>query len=112
MSEFPIEFRVKLTYNLKDAICMAEFCVSCWNELNETDYPEEAYILSWDYELCEGCREYKRVIIARSKCYFLRMLVNRCFHRKRARCKQAAPDGTACLLIFAKCNDTEQNPMV
>ena len=50
MSEFPIEFRVKLTYNLKEVICMAEFCVSCWNELNETDYPEEAYILSWDYE--------------------------------------------------------------
>ena len=25
---------------------MAEFCVSCWNEINETHYPEEAYVLS------------------------------------------------------------------
>ena len=64
---------------------MDEFCVSCWNELNGTDYPEEAYFLSWDYELCEGCGAYKRVIIAQRRHYYLRMLVNQFLHKKKDR---------------------------
>ena len=83
MSEFPIEIRVKLTYNLREVTYMAEFCVSCWNELNGTDSPEEAYVLSWDYELCEGCGEYRRVIVAQRRHYYLRMLVNQFLHRKK-----------------------------
>ena len=83
MSEFPIDFRVFLTYNFREVIEMAEFCVSCWNALNGTNHPEEAYVLSWDYELCEGCGEYKRVIIARRKHYFLRMLINQFLQRKK-----------------------------
>ncbi len=42
---------------------MAEFCVKCFNELNETNYPEKAYEISREEWLCEGCREYKRVVI-------------------------------------------------
>ena len=83
MSEFPIDIRVKLTYTLREVICMAEFCVSCWNELNETDYPERAYVLSWDYELSEGCGEYKRVIVARRRQYFLRMMIDQFRHRRK-----------------------------
>ena len=64
---------------------MAEFCVSCWNELNETDYPEEAYVLSWDYTLCEGCGEYKRVIVAQRRHYFLRLAIKKLLHRKTDR---------------------------
>ena len=56
---------------------MAEFCVSCWNEINETHYPEEAYVLSWDFELCEGCGEYKRVVTAKRKGYFLRLALGK-----------------------------------
>ena len=85
MSEFPIDFRVFLTYPLREVVCMAEFCVSCWNERNGIDYPVEAYFLSWDYELCEGCGAYKRVIIAQRRHYYLRMLVNQFLHKKKDR---------------------------
>lgn len=42
---------------------MAEFCLSCWNKLMETDDPPKKYIISQDFELCEGCGEWKTVII-------------------------------------------------
>ena len=42
---------------------MAEFCLDCWNELNETNDSKFRYILSWEKDLCEGCGQYKRVII-------------------------------------------------
>ena len=43
---------------------MAEFCLDCWNKLNETADSEAVYILSREAELCEGCGEYKPVILA------------------------------------------------
>lgn len=46
---------------------MAEFCPKCWNELNDTNYPESRYILSEALELCEGCGEFKNVIVAERK---------------------------------------------
>ncbi len=46
---------------------MAEFCPKCWNELNDTDYPESRYILSEALELREGCGEFKKVIVAERK---------------------------------------------
>ncbi len=49
---------------------MAEFCVSCWNIYNETDIPEEDFILSPEYELCEGCGEFKHTILCRRKSSF------------------------------------------
>lgn len=42
---------------------MAEFCLKCWNELNGTDFPASEYILSEELELCEGCGEFKKVIV-------------------------------------------------
>lgn len=54
---------------------MAEFCVACWNALNGTNTPEEAYVLSRDLELCEGCGKWKQVIIAKRKHYFIRELL-------------------------------------
>lgn len=55
---------------------MAEFCPNCWNELNGFDDPEEAYVLSRGYELCEGCGEWKRVVVFRRKSYLLRYLLS------------------------------------
>ncbi len=49
---------------------MAEFCYECWNELNETDLPQSKYVLSKDLWLCEGCGEYKRVVIREKKSFF------------------------------------------
>lgn len=42
---------------------MAEFCLDCWNRVNGTKDPPEKYVLSREYDLCEGCGEWKRVII-------------------------------------------------
>jgi len=46
---------------------MAEFCYKCWNEINNYDDPPEAYILSWDHDICEGCGQWKRVVIGNRK---------------------------------------------
>ncbi len=42
---------------------MAEFCLECWNRINETNDTEDQYIISDGLELCEGCADMKRVII-------------------------------------------------
>lgn len=43
---------------------MAEFCLDCWNKMNETKDPPARYVLSRDTEICEGCGEYKQVVVA------------------------------------------------
>ncbi len=45
---------------------MAEFCVQCYNRINQKKTHPCDYILSFYPELCEGCGEYKRVIILRT----------------------------------------------
>ena len=42
---------------------MAEFCLDCWNKINETNDSKCRYVLSFRKELCEECGELKRVII-------------------------------------------------
>ena len=72
MANFPIENRVKLTYYYGEVIIVSEFCVDCWNELNGTEDPKEAYVLSWKLELCEGCGEWKRVVVIPRRHWLLR----------------------------------------
>ncbi len=50
---------------------MAEFCLDCWNKLNESFDSERKYILSKELYLCEGCNEYKSVIIMERKAYYI-----------------------------------------
>lgn len=42
---------------------MAEICLDCWNKMNETNDSPCRYVLSREKDLCEGCGEYKRVIV-------------------------------------------------
>lgn len=42
---------------------MAEFCLDCWNKLMNSNDPAEKYVLSDELDLCEGCGEWKPVII-------------------------------------------------
>ena len=42
---------------------MAEFCLDCWNKLNQTNDSKWRYVISWQKDFCEGCAQYKRVII-------------------------------------------------
>ena len=43
---------------------MAEFCLDCWNEINERKDPPEMYTYTWRKEICEGCGELKHTIVA------------------------------------------------
>lgn len=42
---------------------MAEFCLKCWNEMNETKDDESKFVLSKELDFCEGCGEWKHVIV-------------------------------------------------
>ena len=53
---------------------MAEFCFDCWKKLFDENAQKEKYIIS-EYEfLCEGCGEYKPIIITEKKAYYVRIL--------------------------------------
>ena len=41
---------------------MAEFCLDCWNKMENTDFTEKEASLTRRLYLCEGCGEYKRVL--------------------------------------------------
>ena len=40
---------------------MADFCLDCFNQINASDYGREDVIL--EYGLCEGCGQYKKVVV-------------------------------------------------
>lgn len=40
---------------------MAEFCLECFNELNDTHFTKEDVIEAFDF--CECCAEYKKCIV-------------------------------------------------
>lgn len=42
---------------------MAEFCLDCMNRIDHTHYTRADVKLSLLRELCEGCGEYRRVVI-------------------------------------------------
>ena len=48
---------------------MSEFCLDCWNKLNKANYDAKRFVISKDLELCEGCGEWKQVIIVERKKY-------------------------------------------
>ncbi len=48
---------------------MAEYCVDCWNKIVETNDPPRKFVLSRKRDLCEGCGQYKRVIVSVRRWY-------------------------------------------
>ena len=53
---------------------MAEICLECLRILNEKREPRWKYILSEELDLCEGCGQWKRVIIRERFILIRRML--------------------------------------
>ena len=51
---------------------MAEFCLECWNKINKTNDKSSKYIMSKDLDFCEECNEWKHVIVATRKAYYMR----------------------------------------
>lgn len=43
---------------------MAEFCLRCLNEMDNTNYTKRDVHLSLFRELCEGCGDTRRVVVA------------------------------------------------
>ena len=68
-----------------EVIPVAEFCLDCWNKLNETNDSKWRYVLSWEKEPCEECGQYKRVIITERRWSLLQRLLSdaRETHRNR-----------------------------
>ena len=50
---------------------MAEFCLECWNKINETNDPPGKYRLSGELDYCEECGQRKRVIVSMKRRYIL-----------------------------------------
>lgn len=50
---------------------MAEFCLECLNKINETNDKASKYIISKDLDLCEGCGQWKNVVVMERKYYYL-----------------------------------------
>ena len=48
---------------------MSEFCLDCWNKLNDTHDKPFLYVLSRETDLCEECGMQKHVIIRARKWY-------------------------------------------
>ena len=50
---------------------MAEFCLDCWNRINESHDTEKDWVLSEEPELYEGCGNYVPVIVTQRKGFSL-----------------------------------------
>ena len=48
---------------------MAEFCLSCWNKINNIHDGPEEYVISKELELCEGCGKWKHTIVTKRRRY-------------------------------------------
>ena len=57
---------------------MAEFCLKCWNELNGTNDKKSKYIISLGLDWCEGCGDWRHVIVCERK-YLYRRIFRFCF---------------------------------
>ncbi len=42
---------------------MAEYCFECFKKMSKEKVKEKDYILSGEPDLCEGCGEWKRVVV-------------------------------------------------
>lgn len=50
---------------------MAEFCLDCYNKLNDTNYREKDVTLDDELDLCEGCGEWKPCVLSLEPSGFL-----------------------------------------
>ena len=46
---------------------MAEFCLTCWNNMHNTSLKEKDFVISKELDLCEGCGKMKFVIVGTKK---------------------------------------------
>lgn len=65
---------------------MAEFCLDCFNEYcrpkGRREYGRQDVTLSWGLDLCEGCGEYKQVVVDLRPEPLWRRILRRIFLKK------------------------------
>lgn len=44
---------------------MAEFCLDCLRKLDGINYKDDEFEISTELDLCEGCGEWKHVVVCR-----------------------------------------------
>ncbi len=55
---------------------MAEFCLECWNHLNNLNLTEKDVVLSKNLDLCEGCEDLKHIIVRYRSNWFREQYLN------------------------------------
>ena len=50
---------------------MAEFCLDCWNKMSGTKDSAKKYIMCKELDLCEGCGQWRHIIIMERKAYYM-----------------------------------------
>ena len=51
---------------------MAEFCLDCWNKLNDSHLSKKDVNISKTLDLCEGCTSLKPVVVGYKRRYYLK----------------------------------------
>ncbi len=62
---------------------MSEFCMECWNEIFGENYTERDIIVTKYPELCEGCAEWKQVVVCERRFPILYDIRKRIFSKKK-----------------------------
>jgi hypothetical protein len=60
---------------------MAEFCLDCWNKMNNSSLTNIDVKISKYLDLCEGCGEIKNVIIFYEKFGTIKNICRKIFRR-------------------------------
>ena len=61
---------------------MAEFCLDCWSSMMEIKPDAKKYVLTRQLEFCEGCGQYKHVIVRFKHRYCFRLWFQKHFLHK------------------------------
>ena len=60
---------------------MAEFCLNCWNKMNEMSLTNKDVKISKDLYLCEGCGKMQNVIMFYEKYGTIKNLIRKILRR-------------------------------
>lgn len=58
-----------MEYKFIEVIIMAEYCLDCWKKINGEKKDNNEYSLTEYLELCEGCGQWKRVVVKEKEYY-------------------------------------------
>ncbi len=56
---------------------MADFCLSCWNRINQTNHRKIKYVFSKELAFCEGCGKMCKVIEMERSFYYKQIVISK-----------------------------------